>query len=235
MPRPCLDPTTTLLRIEDPRSKKVAVVSDPVQAALLCGRSSVEALRPFLMGERSLTEAARDLEVRPSTLAYWVPRFLDAGLIREVRRVARAGRPIRVYRATADEFRVPFALVPPEAHERFVERTRRQVYDEFLDALTRAEPDVDRWGLAVGIDAADGQLSLRLDLPGAADEPGRPGRQRSYDIWTELDLRVEDAVRLRSELVDLVERYRKLSGRGGRHLVHLGLTPARPARPARRR
>jgi DNA-binding transcriptional ArsR family regulator len=201
------------------------VIDDATQARLLCGRSSVEALRPFLVGERSLTQAAADLGVRPSTLAYWLPRFVDAGLVREVRRVARAGRPIRVYRAVADEFRVPVGLVPPEAYERFVTGTRRQVYDEFLDAFGQAEPDVERWGLAIGVDPGDDQLVVRLDLPGADD--GRPGRRRTYEVWLELDLRVEDAVRLRGELVDLVERYRALSGRGGRHLVHLGVTPAR--------
>jgi hypothetical protein len=146
--------------------------------------------------------------------------------------VKRAGRASRIYRATADEFRVPIALVPPDAYERFVARTRQQVHDEFLDALTWAEPDVDRWGLAISVDPADGQLALRLNVPGATDTPGR---QRSYDIWTELELRVEDAVRLRTEMVELVERYQALSGRGGRYLVHLGLTPARPARSPRRR
>jgi DNA-binding transcriptional ArsR family regulator len=205
----------------------VLVVGDAAQARLLCGRASVEALRPFLLRECTLTEAAAELEVRPSTLAYWVPRFVDAGLVREVRRVRRAGRAMRVYRAVADEFRVPFTLVPPEAHARFVERTRRLAHDEFLDALTRSEPDVDRWGLAVGIQPDDGQLTLRFDLPGAADVPPGRGRRRTYDIWLELDLRVEDAVRLRRELVDLVERYRAVSGRGGRHLVHLGITPAK--------
>jgi hypothetical protein len=205
----------------------VLVVRDAAQARLLCGRASVEALRPFLLGEHTLTEAAAELRVRPSTLAYWVPQFIDTGIVREVRRVRRAGRAMRVYRAVADEFRVPFGLVPPEAHARFIERTRHHVHDEFLDALTRAEPDVERWGLAIGIQPDDGQLALRFDLPGAADVPPSRGRQRTYDIWLELDLRVEDAVHLRQELTDLVKRYQQRSGRGGRHLIHLGITPAK--------
>lgn len=85
----------------------VRTVSDPEQARLLTDPRTKRYLAPFVARTRSLSQAAEEAGCALNTMHYRVNRFLDAGLLREVGVKRRAGRPIRLYRSSADAFVIP--------------------------------------------------------------------------------------------------------------------------------
>lgn len=95
-------------------------------------------LAPFMRGEHSLGTAAAELDVPASSLAYWVGRFVRAGLVEITRLQPRAGKPIPIYRAVAREFHIPLDAVPPGAREEFLHGGRRHVFEQFTRAVDRA-------------------------------------------------------------------------------------------------
>src|SRR5688500_13493510 len=88
---------------------------------LLCNLSAVRKLDPFMRTEHTLSTAAAELAVTASTLAYWVPRFVAAGLLRVVRTEARAGMATTWYRASAESYFVPMSALGERARQQFVD------------------------------------------------------------------------------------------------------------------
>ena len=100
------------------------VVGSAEQAAILSDTAAMRYFEPFLAWESSASAAAAKAGVRLDTLLYRVRRFLAAGLLRVVREERRAGRPIKVYRSSADAYFVPFAITPyADLAERLKEET----------------------------------------------------------------------------------------------------------------
>jgi hypothetical protein len=90
----------------------VLTVSDPVQARLLSDPRAKRYLRPFVARTLSLSEAAAEAGCALNAMHYRVGRFLAAGLLVEVGERKRAGRPIRLYRSSADAFVIPLEATP---------------------------------------------------------------------------------------------------------------------------
>jgi hypothetical protein len=90
----------------------VLAVSDPEQARLLTDPRSKRYLRPFVACTLSLSEAAEEAGCALNTMHYRVGRFLAAGLLDQVGERRRAGRPIKLYRSSADAFVIPLEATP---------------------------------------------------------------------------------------------------------------------------
>ena len=101
-------------------SRTPVVAREHMAVDLLLNLDAARRLAPFMRCEQTLGSAAAELEMPASSLAYWVGRFQKAGLIAIVRREPRAGKPIPVYRAIADEFQVPLDAMPPGLRDEFL-------------------------------------------------------------------------------------------------------------------
>ncbi|AWN22511.1 hypothetical protein DKM44_04060 [Deinococcus irradiatisoli] len=99
-------------------------VTTPQQARLLSDPVALRHFTPFVGQTLSASQAAQAAGVSVARLLYWVKQFLASGLLREVRRDARAGRPVRIYQGVAAGFHVPFELTDFADLE---ERLRRQL------------------------------------------------------------------------------------------------------------
>lgn len=91
-------------------------------------------LATFIGRERTLSQAAADLDLSLSALTYWVGRLIAAGLLTVARRERRRGSPIKRYRATADAFFVPNAALIEHGRASF----RAELRSELQAALTRS-------------------------------------------------------------------------------------------------
>lgn len=100
-------------------------------------------LAPYLGREQSVAGAARELGVSVSRMSYQTKRLLEVGLIAETRQMARAGRPIHLYRSTADEYVVALADVDRQSVEQFLldgeEPLRRALVRQVVLALGRSK------------------------------------------------------------------------------------------------
>src|SRR4051794_15550694 len=82
-------------------------VTDPDQAAIIADATRSRFLQPFPAREATVSDAAAQLGCTPNSTLYRVRRMTDAGLLRVVRVVRRAGRPMKVYRSVHDGYLVP--------------------------------------------------------------------------------------------------------------------------------
>jgi hypothetical protein len=193
-------------------------ITRPDAVDLLTGASSLRLLRPFMLDVHTLTSAARELERPVTTLAYWLPRFVDSGLVVQVDTVRRAGAPMPRYRATARQFAVPIGALPHDRRITLLDRGRLRTLDRFLDGLDEA---VQRdGGVALGFAAGPEVGTMAIEM--VEDDARRTSRDYT-DAWNMLRLDRADAVELAQELEALLARYSDRRGRG-RYIVHLGLT-----------
>lgn len=195
------------------------VVTDPAMARLLTTLNATACLGPFLEHDRSVAEVAR-LQGKPlGRVHYWVRRLTDAGLLVVTSEVARAGRPIKRYRAVASRFRVPAALLPLDHYERVMGRLNA----EFTRSLT-AVSDMPNQDMTVS-PGRSGDVSIdRMHDPASA--------RRTRALQTAMgDLHLTDAqaLELWSALDALRTRFQEASNRetpdARPYLVHLSMAP----------
>lgn len=199
------------------------VITNPKAAKLLTRAEVLAHLTPFMKEPRSLKEAATELALPIPNVHYWASKFLSLGLLEVVRVEQRVGKPVKYYRASAQRYVVPGALVP-EGH---FEHSERAWVGRFWSALERASPEIlHRHGVEVGLEA-DGSLSINPypDPPQPWDLLGDEA-PAALNTWSDaLHLDPSDAKALQRELWGLFDRYRRKAGRHP-YIVHLGLAPA---------
>lgn len=209
-----LSPTPTVTVTE---ALLTDVLLDPAQRRYLV---------PFFSRTLTVSEAAAELGVKGNSLLYQVKRLCRLGLLQIVRAEMRGGRTVKVYRATADRFFVPFAQTDAATLEELFYKTNTPRARCFARNLARAvlETPEATMGYLVGrheggeVDAyfsPDGERVLSLL------EPSAPAAGRS---WVTLSLTHEEAKALQREQWELWGKY--LNKRGPqRYLAHFDLTP----------
>lgn len=205
-----------------PPAPVVREVRDHLGVDLLMKLGAARCLAPFMRREHTLGTAATELEMPASTLAYYVKRFLRAGLLQVVRVDPRAGKPIPVYRATADEFRVPFDAMPPGRRDEFLHGSRQKVLGDFVGAMERQITTRLASGIGVTAPGTRGVAINIIDADALDDAP-------IAEWWGKLRLTEAQAFEFRDALHQLVERFaadEPLPGPGLRSYISMvGLVP----------
>lgn len=118
------------------------VITDPGVARLLSRRQAALHVSSFLDQDRSIAESAARLDLPIGQVHHWVHRLVEAGVLRVVEVVPRAGRPIKRYRAVARSFRLPAALVPPEHYEQQMAVINRGVVEAVASVADMPNQDL---------------------------------------------------------------------------------------------
>jgi len=194
-------------------------------AELLLEDSALVALAPFLERERTLSEAARELGWKLPRLTKWVTRLVNAALLEITRTEARAGSPVKHYRAAAPVLYLPYTAVTAEAIDAFRARTQVQLGQYLQRGLERAYGEAaGAWGLQVRRHPTGTTGVHEVQAPGTEMQLARPGVPPALRLWDELRLEDADAQAFVQEFWTLVETYRARQG-AGRYLVSFGLAP----------
>lgn len=197
-------------------------VENPEAAAILANPDRLRYLTPFVGTERSVSEAARALEISLNRLKYWIGRFLKLSLIR----VSSASDGVKRYRAVADAFFVPFEATSAETAEALFEQWNAPWQPVYYRNLVRvlAETAQD-WGVRVQ-PSENGLLNVAL----------ANGPERNWDFFeadappvldgwiTDLQLELEDAKALMREMLHLYLRYAAKGGRQ-RYIARVSFAP----------
>jgi len=139
-------------------------------------------------------------------------RFCRLGLLEVAEVRARAGRPIKLYRTTAEAFFLPHAAAP----ELVTERLARELRAGLMAAA--AQPGKGM------LFYADAQGAPRMEAArGAAPS-------EALEMWRVMRLSPEDRAAFAAELDALIARFAQ-GDRGPAYLVHAALAP-RPVDPA---
>jgi hypothetical protein len=101
-------------------------ITDPKIAALFIKDHVSSYLAQFIGAEITLKKAALQIGAKLNVLAYWAARFVKLGLIRVTRTETRGGSAIKHYRAVANEFVVPIALLEGFTTTEILQNTMRR-------------------------------------------------------------------------------------------------------------
>ena len=201
------------------------VVRNPQAVAFLTDPDCTRLLKPFLFGERTIKEAAEALHLEPSALYYPVTRMCDLGLLEVAREIPRRGRALKVYRASAERFFVPFENTGDVTLEGFISTLDAQwnagLVKGLADAHRRAAGRAEGWGLSI-YPHPSGLMALGI-VPGPDAEPRPlPGVVSLWD--TGYYLSDQDVSALEGELNALLARYREKRS-GPRRVLRVALAP----------
>jgi DNA-binding transcriptional regulator GbsR (MarR family) len=89
-----------------PKTPNELIITDPKVAAFLMDPSSSEHLAPFMLGEKTLAQAAEALGISKSRMSYWVKKLLKLNLIKIVRIEKQGKHHVSIYIANAEVFMV---------------------------------------------------------------------------------------------------------------------------------
>jgi hypothetical protein len=181
------------MMVENPRT--AAVFTDPRLRRLLLW---------FVRRPASVAQAATAWDMDPRRAHYYVQRLERLGLLRVVETKARAGRPIKLYRAAGDSFFVPAEAAPRGFGDELIREVRAGLELEFA----RSE------GGMLFTAARNGSPLARIVRP-----RGDPPRAREF--WRVLDLQPGDVEALTRDINALFNRYQRAATGGGQtYLVH---------------
>ena len=195
---------------------------------------AVRRLEPFMKRERTLSEAAGELGVKLPSLLYHVGKFIELGLLEVTREQKRGGRAVKVYRATAEAFFVPFQLTPSETLGRLLLDLSAAGEARFHREAARAlQADAPVWGLyltcgrkGAEIVPVPSELGYTQSYIDALFGPDMPA-VFTGDGEVRLDFRMAKA--FQNDLLELFTRYRQQDTKGAALRL-----PPRPDTPARR-
>jgi hypothetical protein len=190
----------------DEQSREFRVAS-PLQAAALENRLRARLLIACATAERTLSDLERLTGHPLSKLHYHVGRLLAAKLLRVSREQARAGRPIRHFRAVAERFIVPQELLGDLPGDAFAAELRNLLQTNRGEVALRYAPD------------ERGNLTVRL----VRDESERT--PKAIELWQVFKLSRAQRDALAGELLELFQRYAKAEGGSETILAHAAFAP----------
>jgi hypothetical protein len=194
--------------------KSIAVITSPKSVDLLTNRSALPVLEVFLQSEHTLSSAAKQLNRTPSSVAYWIPKLLKAGLIQQIDAIERAGMAMPVYRAIAKEFRVRYALLPVDRRIALFDGARMELLRLYLDGIDEAMQRHSACSVAFSA-----PKERRLTIQAVFDDAREP--RPFAEQWFVLKLSPEDAVEFKERLHALTAEF---DSRGGKKTFvgHIG-------------
>ena len=217
---------------------RVRVVTDPEAANLLADPAQLELLEPFFRGDVVLGELAKELGVKLNTLLYRVNKLIELGLVEVVREEPRRGKPVKIYRATAESFFVPFESTTSVSLGGMLAGLTREGERLFYREAARAlQTFASSWGLHIVLNEQKKLMLVITDSQGGYTEasidiffgPSAPALFLG-DGWLTLDFAT--AKKMQRELFDLFKRYTDAQKPGEqRYAYRLGLTPVVDASP----
>jgi hypothetical protein len=157
--------------------------------------------------ERSLSDLEKLTGEPLPKLHYHVGRLLGAKLLRVSREQARAGRPIRHFRAVAECFLVPQELLGDLPGDALVAELCRLLQANRGDVALRYAPD------------GRGGFTMKLVRDASERAP------RAIELWQVFRLSGQQREALARELIELFERYAKAEGGSETILAHAAFAP----------
>lgn len=222
----------------------VLAVAKPAAVRLLTHGRVRRVLGAFLAAEETVAGAARATGLDLRAVHRDVRALCAAGLLEVVREQKRAGRPVKVYRAVAPTFFVPFSAtgavelpeLGPGAAARYEALYRAALAREFRRAH-REQAGGREWGLRLYL-APEGHVETDVSYEGAelveAGVRYQGPRGLFLNAETVVTLTDEEAREVQAELVRLLTRLRpgtlahEGAGTGRPHLLRLGLVGVTP-------
>lgn len=184
------------------------IIENPDVIGLLLDHQRTVNLLPFFLAPHTVAEAAAQRGVKANQMAYWVKRYVEAGVLEGVgealpERGARS-RGLQ-YRVTAGEF----VLLPAGGYaaEEIVDRTYGPMWASLRAAVVRDTDEVAaRW--AIRIWPFEGRLVTQQEIPvNLIGQDVLVPEGNALNLWMTARFDPATLAELRAELEDVFTRY----------------------------
>lgn len=183
-------------------------ITDERSGAAFASAATRAMIFELMKGDRSLSDLRDQLGMSLGLLHYHIGRLQSLGLVTISSIRARNGRPIKMYRAAASEFRIPGI-----ASRRTPGAGLKEELNQALERADLRQPSNTVYFL-------DGEGMPRMRRLQQADGS-------AHQRWWRLRLRPGDAAKLSREISDVVAKYENADRpRGEAHLCHFALVRA---------
>ena len=201
-------------------------IQDTVAADALMTKDVQETLLPFLGQEKTVKQASLEIGAKLNTMYVRVKRLLELGLIKIVKEQPRKGRSLKLYRAVAERFFVPYEIMSHATRETLQLQMDEHYEKRLRQSIIRARLDtVEGWGYELYQDDKGAFWVHPATQPGERLSSSHPSHPATVNLWSEtLSLEFEDAKAFQSKLYALFEEYRAKDG-SQPYLFRLGLAP----------
>jgi hypothetical protein len=188
-------------------------LENPDACAVLADREQLRLLGAFFGRENTISSAALDLALKPINLYKQVQRFLGLGLLKVTRLEKRAGRAIKYYGSSSDQFFIPFRTHPPELIGWQNRQYHTKLFAEGLARVYRQELFTEQdWG-AITVPLANGAIHLAIaNSRGERWDYLNPEAPAVVSGWNRMRLDFEDAKAMQRELTEVMMRYINKTG-----------------------
>ncbi len=197
---------------------KQRYLSSRESAAILLEPKKAVWLQPFINSPKTLSQAARELNVSMSTYSYRLNKLLSYGLIYETHSVKRAGKAIKYYWCSADSFVIPLSVIAVEDYyQQYLEYYRQLFFDSFNRILAK---DSESFYVEVSYDK---QSDLVYRLKHKNHKLSFWKQMLDYDepailaALRDIQLNYQDAKNLQKELSELLKKYEEKASLSAEH------------------
>lgn len=213
--------------------KESVEIRNTETARVLTDTTQVKLLKPFFCNSITLSDAAKKLNVKLTTLLYHVNKFLKLGLLEVSKEEARKGKAIKYYQTTAKTFFVPFDITPNLSLKELLHQLTQPNDEVFHREIARTLQDMSsQWGIEVGVEVFSvanedsvGITLRRKGQPREQDVSFKPDEPALISSQGRLHLDFKTAKAFQQDLRNLLEKYhKKQSSREQLYFYRVGLT-----------
>lgn len=127
-------------------TKNQIEIKDAQQARLLTDPESFKFFKPFMARACTVSQAAKEVGCKLDTMLYRVKTFVEVELLNVVETEHRRGRPVKIYRSSADTYFIPFTVTPFEDVEAAIKQNIQKDVSIIAHNLARVIHDSGRDG-----------------------------------------------------------------------------------------
>lgn len=203
-------------------------------ANALLSEKGADILHTFMPEGISLTDAAKKLDMKLNTLLYQVNRLSKLGILEVCGTKKQSGKTVKLYRAVAKRFAVPFELTSATTSQELISQIAQIPLEGFMASIVAARREqIAEWVILIGYSHENNGLTINLTPKQKTVEDYQNYKQKRNDDpnspvaffnSTDFDLSFEDAKAFEKEMKALVDKYHKKSTDGmQRYVAILGL------------
>jgi hypothetical protein len=204
-------------------------IRDGEVARILVDLTQARLLEPFFDDDITLSDAAKKLNVKLTTLLYHVTKFIRLGLLEISKEESRKGKAIKYYRTTAKAFFVPFDVSPSLSLKHLLTHLDQPSDEIFNREMARTLQDISsEWGVDISKESELLIMIRRKDKPRRLETNFNPDAPALVSLSGEFHLDFATAKALQKELQELLESYeKKQNPKEQLYFYRVGLTPVR--------
>jgi hypothetical protein len=209
--------------------KESVEIRNTETARILTDITQARLLEPFFADDTTLSDAAKQLDIKLTTLLYHVTKFMRLGLLEVTKEEARKGKAVKYYRTTANAFSVPFDITPSLSLKQLLTQLTQPTDDVFnREAARTLQEASSEWLLDVFCDKLDGiTISIRRKDRPRDDVSFDPNNAALVSSMGTLYLDFVTAKAFQKDLRALLEQYKKKQNpKEQLYFYRVGLTPA---------